>query len=198
LEYMSENITPQTSGELLDIVNEWGEPTGRILDKRTIHAQGLRHRDVHVWITNGRDLLQQQRNSDKSIMPNAWDISVGGHVSAGESYRDAAVRETYEELGLLRTPKHFKRIGLVATQLMFPGWKHPHNIVGDNFVAYEPELSLDDLRLQDSEVQGARWYPIEQLERDLMSDESARLHAPQPAALYALGIAGMRSVTSTQ
>ena len=63
-------------------------------------------------------------------------------------------------------------------------------------VAYEPGLSLDDLRLQESEVQGARWYPIEQLEQDLMSDNSATLHAPQPAALYALGIAGMRSIVS--
>jgi len=194
---MSKHTTPQTSGELLDIVNEWGEPTGRIVDKRTIHVQGLRHRDVHVWITNGRDMLQQQRNSDKSIMPDTWDISVGGHVSAGESYLDAAIRETHEELGLTRTPKQFRRIGLVATRLMFPGWEHPHNIVGDNFVAYEQGLSLDDLQLQESEVQGARWYPIEQLERDLMSDDSAQLHAPQPAALYALGIAGMRSIVST-
>ncbi len=193
---MSEHITPQASSELLDVVNEWGEPTGQTLDKRTIHTQGVRHRDVHVWITNGHDLLQQQRNSDKSIMPGKWDISVGGHVSAGESYLDAAVRETHEELGLRRPPQHFRRIGLVATRLMFPGWEHPHNIVGDNFVAYEPGLSLADLRLQESEVQGARWYPIEQLERDLMSDESARLHAPQPAALYALGIAGMRGVVS--
>jgi isopentenyl-diphosphate Delta-isomerase len=193
---MSEHITPQTNGELLDIVNEWGESTGQVLDKSTIHAQGLRHRDVHVWVTNGRDLLQQQRNSDKSIMPDAWDISVGGHVGAGESYLDAAVRETHEELGLLRTPKHFRRIGLVASRLLFPGWEHPHHIVGDNFVAYEPGLSLDDLRLQESEVQGARWYPIAQLERDLLSDDSATLHAPQPAALYALGIAGMRGIAS--
>ncbi len=193
---MSEHKPSQTSGELLDIVNEWGEPTGQTLDKRTIHAQGLRHRDVHVWITNGRDVLQQLRNADKSIMPDTWDISVGGHVSASESYLDAAVRETHEELGLLRTAKHFRRIGLVATQLMFPGWEHAHNIVGDNFVAYEPGLSLDNLQLQDSEVQGARWYPIEQLERDLMSDKSSRLHAPQPATLYALGIGGMRGVVS--
>jgi len=193
---MNEQITLQTRGELLDIVNEWGEPTGQVLDKRTIHAQGLRHRDVHVWVTNGRDMLQQQRNSDKSIMPDTWDISVGGHVGAGESYLDAAVRETHEELGLTRAPKHFRRIGLMAIRLMLPGWEHPHNIVGDNFVAYEPGLSLDDLRLQESEVQGARWYPIEQLEQDLMSDNSATLHAPQPAVLYALGIAGMRSIVS--
>lgn len=193
---MSEHIAPQQGGELLDVVNEQGEPTGQRLDKKVIHARGVRHRDVHVWITNGHDVLQQQRCADKSIMPGEWDISVGGHVRAGESYRDAAVRETHEELGLVRTPEQFHRIGLVATQLALPGWAHPHNVVGGNFVIYEPDLSLDDLRLQESEVQGARWYPIDQLERDLLNGASARLHAPQPAALYALGIAGMRGVVA--
>jgi isopentenyldiphosphate isomerase len=191
---MSERMISPTSGELLDVVNEYGEPTGQVLDKKTIHAQGIRHRDVHVWVTNGEDVLQQQRNDDKTIMPGAWDISVGGHVGMGESYRDAAVRETHEELGLALPPERLKRIGLVATQLEFPGWKRPHNIVGDNFVVYEPGLSLDDLQLQESEVQGARWYPIDRLERDLLSGDVGRLHAPQPAVLYALGIAGMRGV----
>ena len=91
---MSERITPRTSGELLDVVDEHGEPTGQTLDKQIVHDQGIRHRDVHVWVTNGNELLQQQRTWDKTIMPGAWDISVGGHVSAGESYLDAAVRET--------------------------------------------------------------------------------------------------------
>ena len=193
---MSEQNTTSVSGELLDIVNEYGEPTGQVLDKRTVHAQGLRHRDVHVWVTNGHYALQQQRNSDKSIMPDTWDISVGGHVSAGESYLDAAVRETREELGLVLAPERLKHIGMVATQLTFPGWEHPHNIVGDNFVIYEPGLSLDNLQLQEDEVQDVRWYAIDRLEKDLMSNESAQLHAPQPATLYALGIAGMRGIVN--
>ena len=57
---MSEIFTPHavdTSGELLDVVDELGQPTGQILDKKTIHAEGVRHRDVHVWITNGVDIL---------------------------------------------------------------------------------------------------------------------------------------------
>ena len=189
---MSEQLSGPTSEELLDVVDEFGEATGQILDKATIHDQGIRHRDVHVWLTNGQDFLQQQRTWDKSIMPGQWDISVGGHVGAGESFLDAAVRETAEELGL-ELPKHrFQAIGRLATQLEFPGWRAPHNIVGDNFVVVEPDLSLDDLRLQESEVLGARWYPIDQLEADLADPNKTERHALQPAALYTLGIAGMR------
>lgn len=191
---MSESVSTPRSGELLDVVDEHGYPMGRIEDKKTIHEQGLRHRDVHVWVTNGRDMLQQQRTWDKSIMPGDWDISVGGHVGAGESYLDAAVRETGEELGLVLPSERFIRIGIVATQLEFPGWKAAHNIVGDNFVVVEPDLQIEDLQLQEEEVLGARWYPIDQLEADLANPETAGLHAPQPDVLYALGIAGMRGL----
>ncbi|HSX33755.1 MAG TPA: NUDIX domain-containing protein [Candidatus Saccharimonadales bacterium] len=189
---MKEHITSPASGELLDIVDEQGEPTGQTAEKHIVHALGLRHRDVHVWITNGREVLQQQRTWDKTIMPGAWDISVGGHVAAGESYLEAAVRETGEELGLWLPPERFIQIGRLATQLEFPGWQAAHNIVGDNFVVVEPTLSLDSLRLQAEEVLGARWYGIDQLEADLARPDTAARHAPQPAALYALGIAGLR------
>ena len=45
--------------ELLDIVDEYGEPTGEQMEKWQVHEQGLPHRDVHVFITNGTHLLQQ-------------------------------------------------------------------------------------------------------------------------------------------
>ncbi|HET8671674.1 MAG TPA: NUDIX domain-containing protein [Candidatus Saccharimonadales bacterium] len=193
---MSERIHMPSTRELLDVVDIYGKPTGEVQDKKTIHGQGLRHRDAHVWVTNGHDLLQQQRRWDKSIMPGEWDISVGGHVGAGETYLAAAIRETSEELGITFPAERFIRIGRIATGLHFPGWGHPHNIVGDNFVVLEPDLDIHDLWLQEEEVISVRWYPIDQLEDDLAHPESARLHAPQPEALYALGIAGMRGASA--
>lgn len=192
---MKERTTASSAGELLDIIDIYGNPTGRVADKQTIHDQGLLHRDVHVWVTNGTDLLQQRRRLDKSIMPGAWDISVGGHVGAGESYLESAIRETHEELGLDLPASRFVRIGRVATQLKFPGWSHAHNIVGDNFVVVERDLTLADLSLQAEEVMDARWYDIDQLEHDVTTPGYAG-HAPQPTALYALGIAGMRGAIS--
>ncbi|HYH75026.1 MAG TPA: NUDIX domain-containing protein [Candidatus Saccharimonadales bacterium] len=178
--------------ELLDIVSLDGQPTGQLIDKAVIHDQGLWHRDVHVWVTNGRDILQQQRAWDKTIMPGEWDVSVGGHVGAGESYLDAAQRETAEELGLDRPAERFIRAGILAVDMaMGPtGWRH--RTVGDNFVLVERGLRLEDVAIQESEVIGARWYPIDQLEADLARPETARQHASQPAELWALGIAAMR------
>ena len=208
---MSNSVTSR-SDELLDVVDEFGRPTGQVLDKAAIHKQrdpvnsanvvdgvplGLRHLDTHVWITNGHDLLQQQRHPDKPIMPDEWDVSVGGHVGAGESTLDAAVRETAEELGLILPRKRFVYIGRVASQLHFAGWTHAHNIVGDNFAVVEPDLQVTDLKLQPEEVAGARWYPLDQLEDDLVRPATSSLHAPQPKILYAMGIAGMRGVSAS-
>ena len=194
---MHEQITHSTKHELLDVVDDFGDPTGQSLEKQYIHDNGILHRDVHVWITNGQDFLQQQRNFNKSIMPGAWDITVGGHVGVGESFLEAAIQETSEELGLDFATERFVRIGRVAAQLSFPGWQHTHNTVGDNFVIYEPGLRLTDVKLQESEVCDARWYPLDQLEQDLVRPDTRLRHAPQPQTLYALGLAGMRGVSAS-
>ena len=178
--------------ELLDVLDADGNITGQ-LDKAAIHDQGLWHKDVHVWITNGTDMLQQQRAWDKLIMPGAWDIAVGGHVAAGESYQHAAVRETAEELGILLRPELYIPAGRLAVDMaMEPnGWRH--RTIGEHFVLLAPGLQVSKLELQQSEVIGARWYDIDQLESDLARPETAALHAPQLAGMWALGIAAMRA-----
>lgn len=180
--------------ELLDLVDASGRLTGEQRDKAEIHQEGLWHRDVHVWITDGARLLQQQRAWDKKIMPGAWDISVGGHVAAGEAFLAAAVRETEEEWGLRLPPERFVPAGTLAVEmLMEPGpgaWMH--RTFGDNFVVLAPGLDIARLQPQVEEVIDARWYPIDQLEADLSRPETVALHAPQPFELWALGIAAMR------
>ena len=182
------------SYELLDIVDANGEPTGDQRDKAEIHRLGLPHRDVHVWITDGENVLEQQRARDKKIMPGEWDIAVGGHVGAGESYLDAAMRETEEELGLWLPPERFRPAGRLAVAMtMEPGPREwTHRVVGDNFVVVEHNLALDALQLQATEVIDARLYPINQLEADLANPETAKRHAPQPLELWQLGITAMR------
>lgn len=125
-------------------------------------------------------------------MPGEWDISVGGHVPFGETDLQAALRETQEELGLSFPANRLAYIGELSVDVAMDqtGWRH--RTVGSHFVAVEQSLSLDDITIQDSEVANARWYPIDQLERDLASPEAASLHASQPLELWRFGIAGLR------
>ena len=62
---------------------------------------GIRHRVARVFLVNTAGaILLQKRALHLSSQPGKWDMSACGHVDAGESYRDAAVRELAEEVGV--------------------------------------------------------------------------------------------------
>lgn len=92
--------TNDSQDELLAIVDELDRELG--CEKRHIvHARGLLHRAVHVFLFDDtRRLLLQQRSATKDTFPLHWEC-VGGHLSPGETYYDAAIREVKEELGLV-------------------------------------------------------------------------------------------------
>jgi isopentenyldiphosphate isomerase len=71
--------------------------------RRQVHGNpGLIHRAAHVLVLHPETghLLLQKRSPGKDTHPGQWDTSVGGHVGFGQSYEEAALRETEEELGL--------------------------------------------------------------------------------------------------
>src|SRR3712207_1323860 len=82
--------------EKLDVVDLQDNDIG-ITDKDTAHREGLIHRvaAVYVFRPDGFLFVQEHKRSG-----GAYDHSVGGHVSRGEAYDDAAQREASEELGL--------------------------------------------------------------------------------------------------
>ncbi len=83
------------SAELFDLVNIRDEVIGTT-SKEVAHTTGQLHRVAAVFVFNhSGDLFVQEHPSD-----GKWDHSVGGHVSRGESYADAAAREAEEELGV--------------------------------------------------------------------------------------------------
>lgn len=86
--------------EIFDLV----DPQDRVIGtapRSEIHARGLLHRAVHLWLfhPDGR-LLLQKRSLTKDREPGRWTSSVSGHVNSGEDYLTALHREIFEEIGL--------------------------------------------------------------------------------------------------
>ena len=83
--------------EVLDIVDENGQPTGQTIPRTEAHAKGIRHRTSHVWIVRhhaGRvEVLLQMRCQAKDSYPGCYDISSAGHISAGCNFVESALRE---------------------------------------------------------------------------------------------------------
>ena len=99
--------------ELIDVLDAEGNATGKTCLKSIVHKTGLYHATVHIWFyTTKGSILLQQRASSKIIYPLLWDVSVAGHIDAGEGFTTAAVREIKEEIGLIVDENELVKIGV--------------------------------------------------------------------------------------
>ncbi len=95
--------------EYLSIVNENDEEISKVAYEEAI-AKKLTRRIVHVLIFNSEGKMAlQMRSKHKSFCPEHWCTSVGGHVRFGESYKESAIREMQEEIGIKKEPEFFAK-----------------------------------------------------------------------------------------
>ena len=81
--------------ELLDIYDEKGNFIGTE-DRKIVHQKALWHKTVHCWLYDkDGSIFFQIRKKEKTFYTTA-----SGHVSAGESLKEAFGREIYEEIGI--------------------------------------------------------------------------------------------------
>ncbi|MDR1338333.1 MAG: NUDIX domain-containing protein [Rickettsiales bacterium] len=100
--------------ELVDVLDENGNKTGRVATRRECRANSYWHRLAVVFVVNDDgEILLQKRSPNKAAFPGCWDKSVGGGLLAGEMPAQAAVRETGEEIGLAISEKDLIHIGTV-------------------------------------------------------------------------------------
>ena len=107
--------------ETIDIVDKNGLPTGETALKSVIHTKGYLHNTAHIWFyTDEGEILLAQRAASKLIYPLLWDVSVAGHIDAGESIEAGAIREIKEEIGLKVKPKDLEKIGVFECFQSYP------------------------------------------------------------------------------
>ena len=96
--------------ELCDVVDQFGNRTGRIVERGTKLEPDEFYLVVQVWIRDEKNnYLIQQRGLQLKSGPGVW-ATTAGYVIAGEESVDAAIREVEEELGLQLSSSHLKRI----------------------------------------------------------------------------------------
>jgi len=143
----------QKATELFDVVDERNIVTCQ-RPRGEVHALGLRHRAVHVFVFNKRgEVYLQKRSHLKDAHPLVWDSSAAGHLDVGESYSDCAVREVREELGVeiaatqrtagipateqtgwefveLHTAEHNGPMNCAPDEIETGGWFRPADVTG--------------------------------------------------------------------
>lgn len=164
--------------ELIDILTPEGKFTGKTALKSEAHKHGWFHATVHIWLfTSDKKILLQKRALTKKVFPGLWDISVAGHIGAGESILSSARREVFEEIGLELAEKDLIKIGTRVHQVAHA------NGIQDNehhhvFIA-ELKVPLSTLKIQIEEVDAIKLFDLSILKdtKNLENVLLSRFHA---------------------
>lgn len=83
--------------------------------KKALHDGEMMHRGVHLFIERpaskniSAGFVMQLKNKTTEN-GETWSSAVSGHVLAGETYRNAAIREAKEELGISIDPSELAEV----------------------------------------------------------------------------------------
>lgn len=155
--------------ELLDVLDSNGIKTGEILPRKEVHKKGLWHRIIVVAIVNEKnEVLIQQRSENKDKNPGMWDISVTGHLSAGQDSLTAATREISEEvsvsLGYSVEVRDFRFMFSYRKEEKVND-NHYDRQFYDFFILRQNGLTADNIRFQAEEVQAIKFVSINELNK---------------------------------
>ena len=169
--------------EYIDVLTREGQPTGLVDLKSVIHEKGLYHHTAHVWLyTKNAEVLLSQRSALKTICPLMWDVSVAGHVDAGESIINGALREMREEIGLNLLETDLQKIGVFECFQTYA-----NGIIDNEFHnTYIGELKvlLSELKPQIEEVQALKLVSFDKFKNLLDHSEANGHFVPSNKSYY--------------
>ncbi|MFA5993387.1 MAG: NUDIX domain-containing protein [Parcubacteria group bacterium] len=168
--------------EFLDIVNENNILTGESAPRSKVHAEGIWHRTVHVYVFRKNDnvieFLVHLRSKSKDLAPNKWDTRFGGHVKAGVSLEEGVGTEMKEEIGL----------NINLNSLIVGTWRKSDKFPNREFSRryyFEYNGDLNDLTFNDGEVQEVQWMNIQDIKNGMENDSEK----------WAGGVAGFTEIS---
>ncbi len=177
--------------EKIDVLDENGNKTGEVVTREEVHALGLWHRCVHIFITNGKgDVLLQKRSPEKETNPNKWTTSASGHLSAGDTSRLGACRELGEEIGIL-VPENELEYQFTVKDADEYECQGKHIIDKEIVDVYllERQVAPENLKLQEEEVSEVKWFSHEDFKK-MVLEKSPELVKHEELNLRMLEILG--------
>ena len=150
--------------EYFDVLDANGNMTGEVKLRQEVHRDGDWHKAVHIWIFNRNgEVLLQRRSPNKDCYPNMLDISCAGHLSAGDSSIDGALRELEEELGLYVDKEELKLFDCMKISRVFKE-TFINNEFNDLYYLIT-DKKTNDMTIQEEELSEIFFIPFEKLKQ---------------------------------
>lgn len=144
--------------EVFEVLDADGRPTGTMAPRDQVHAEGLWHAAVHVWVlTPEGAVVVQRRSASKDLAGGLIDVSVGGHLRPGETWLQG-LREADEELGLVLGPADVEHLGRFRSERRYPDGRLDREFQDEVVVVVE--RALEDYTLRCDEVQVIYEVPL--------------------------------------
>lgn len=153
--------------EILDVIDEKGYPTGETVDREYAHLNGIWHRTSHLWLVRKKNntvqILLQKRAEDKSSFPGCYDISSAGHIPASVDYKESAIRELKEELGIDASENDLIFCGdrTVVWDDNFHGKPFHDRQISRVFLMWT-DLDEEQFSVDGDEVESVRWMDFDE------------------------------------
>lgn len=141
----------------IQIVDENDQPIASASIEEA-RQKNLIHRVARVMAEDGEgNVLLQKRNERQETFPNCWDPTAAGHVDAGETYEQAAIRELKEEVGI--EGYALKEIGYYRSNAVYKGM-HLNRFNKIFRIKVPRDIPIT---IQEEEVGSVQWFSIDEL-----------------------------------
>lgn len=157
--------TTDDLNELFVHVDENDQVIGQVVRRKAQHDPRYIHRAVWILVFNDQNaLFMQKRSLTKDKLPGFWSLSVGGHVTHGQDYEEAAIREYSEELGensklqkvgkfMFAAPTEREISSIYKTKHNGPFKLHPQEISAGIFF----DLKELEKQIREQKIQVTNW-----------------------------------------
>ena len=134
-----------------DIYDKDRQLTGRVHRRGTYWRHGEYGLVVCVWVYDGKGNLLLTRRAPGKSYAGTWENS-GGAAKAGESSRQAIVRELYEETGIRAAEEEFEFLSSDRDRSAFY-----------DFYCLKRSIPIEEIVLLPGETDAAQWATLEEI-----------------------------------
>ena len=153
--------------ELNDIYDIHGNLTGKVHRRGTPWHRGEYGLVACVWVYDGQGNVLLTRRAPGKSFAGTWENS-GGAAKAGETSREAIVRELFEETGIHAQQEEFE----------FLSSQRDRNTLCDSY-CLQRAVPLNQIVLLPGETDGVMWASMEQVHEMIKSGQICSIIAKQ-------------------
>lgn len=146
--------------EMLYVLTEEGNLTDETVSRKEAHLKGVWHRSIRVWLVSDKQEVLLQKRALGKTYPGLWDLSCGGHITAGQYSLQTAITEIKEELGIDVKPEQLKLLGQYKDSYSEEGFSD--NSFYDVYMA-NATYPISAFKIQIEEVAEIKYFKISEL-----------------------------------